>query len=226
MKNKVLLLPAIFLILLVLGSCGEDEVDNTVYDEDPIRSEISNRTGDIVQGGTFRVNEGDFIYIYVDPVGVPDTSVVFDNLVVRFNNTNYPVPRVDPDSRGTQGPEWYYVWRRIEGGTTGEWIALRSVFAYNQFTWRLGDGNNETYFYSIFAYESDLTIWSGYNLTLNSTFELGIAFKAPGNGTVSIADFEVISHEPYTGDGVGGFENDPNGIVDVVIEPGPPVFIQ
>ena len=108
-----------------------------------------------------------------------------------------------------QGPLWFYMVRR-DGSA---WQELNHTREWGD-NWQYH--RNPTLaniYYSICTWEGIVTIQSGVHHD-NSIFEVALAFRAPFDGTITIPDFDVISHGDYE---AGGPEADALGPVAVTI---------
>jgi len=87
-----------------------------------------------------------------------------------------------------QGPDWFYV-VRVDGG---EWQELNHYAEWGD-NWQYStDPNGDGIYYSIFTWGGTVTLMSG--VKDGAKYEVGVAFKAPGDGLIIIDDFVVISH--------------------------------
>jgi LPXTG-motif cell wall-anchored protein len=108
----------------------------------------------------------------------------------------------------TQGPVWYFV-GRMDGG---DWQDL-NYYADWAPNWQFyTDPNAEGIYYSICEWEFPLTIQAGE--VIGEYYEIGVAFKAPGDGNVEIKDFSVISHDGS--DPTAGVAGEPLAVVIAV----------
>jgi hypothetical protein len=151
------------------------------------------------------VAKGDWVYIYVDPLEVGITNVILDELVLKHNTTEYAI--VDEyEEDDTQGPDWYYVVRK-DGG---EWQELNHHSDWGD-NWQYStDPSGDEIYFSICSWEGMVTVESGNKG--GSKYEVGLAFKAPSAGTITIPGFTAVSH------GGDDSEDPPEGDVAIRIE--------
>jgi hypothetical protein len=108
-----------------------------------------------------------------------------------------------------QGPLWYYLVRR-DGG---DWRELNYTREWGD-NWQYSKNPaRDGLYYSICTWEGIVTIESGAQKG-GSVYEVALAFKAPFDGTITIPDFDVVSHADSEN---GGAEGDPPGPVAVTI---------